>query len=209
MNMKLGHTSVLALLSVALFAVSFASCRQKMQATSYFNHFNSFQEGSYVEVENNNIVYQLQKRPKEFQALNALKGTGQIEEATVNPQIDSFGDDNLYCLRIKLKKGNEDLLRYNLSEENEYYQRVELLSAQFGTMTYGVTNNRDTVYTGFHHFERAYQMRPFIQVLFSLSNKEGGNPDQIVFDDFVFNQGEAIVFDQLINYNKQLPKLAI
>jgi len=114
----------------------------------------------------------------------------------------------MYCLRIGLEETNKDVMKYNLLDESEYYHRIELLNSAFSQLTWGLSGE-DTIYTGFHHFERAYKLRPFIQVMFSMSDQQDRNPDKIVFDDFIFNQGEAIVFENMNQYNNRLPKLGL
>ncbi len=139
-----------------LSIVALSGCQQKMTSTDYFNYFNSYQKESYVEAKKNGIIYKLQYRPMEYQALNALKGTGNINKKEVQHQIDSFGDNQMYCLRIGLEETNKDVMKYNLLDESEYYHRIELLNSAFSQLTWGLSGE-DTIYTGFHHFERAYK----------------------------------------------------
>ncbi|MBO6517285.1 MAG: hypothetical protein JJ975_12110 [Bacteroidia bacterium] len=186
-----------------------SSCqRQDMTATEYFNHFNSFQSESYIEKSENGVRYKLQYRPKDFQAINALKGSGLIDRETVDNQMDSFADAQLYCLRIEVDSSGEDILKHNLTDQADYFRRLELLNNAFPRMTWGMSG-RDTIYTGFHHFERTYKLRPFVQVLFSLNGNESQNPDEIVFEDYIFNNGTEIKFEELNQYHNRLPKLKL
>ena len=188
--------------------LTITGCSTKLSPTDYFNEFNSFQSASYIESNHNGVTYKLQYRPVEFQALNALKGTGNVNADAIQTQIDSFADRQLYCLRIQVDSADEDILRHNLSDEGEYYHRLELLNNKFGVMTWGLSG-QDTVHTGFHHFERTYKIRPFVQVLFSLNDKDGNMPDKLVFEDYIFNHGEPIVFQNIRAYNNRLPKLGL
>ena len=185
-----------------------ASCTPKLSATDYFNHFNTYQSESYLEVVKNGIRYKLQYRPKEFQAVNALKGSGDVNREEVNQQINNAGDPHLYCLRVEAEEGGEDIMQFNLSSKEDYFRRVELLNSEFNNMVVGV-KNQDTTYTRFHHFERTYQLRPFVQVVFSLNKSDDHHPGEIVFTDYIFNEGEEIVFHQVDQYQNKLPRLGL
>ncbi|MBI1308194.1 MAG: hypothetical protein GC181_16450 [Bacteroidetes bacterium] len=185
-----------------------SGCRKSLTPTEYFNFYNTFQPESFLECDSKDLVYKLQHRPSQFQALNFLKGSGDISKETVTKLSDSAGDDRLYCLRIELKNKEDDILRYKAEEDADYYNRIELLTAEFPFLIQGIVGE-DTLGVALHHFERAYKLRPFINITFSMAGSSDELPDKILFHDWVFQNGEIIEFDHVNTLKRNQPKLSI
>ena len=196
-------------ISLILFSLVFGlvSCNESMDYKNYFNHFSQFNENSFLEVESNGYVYQLQYRPKEYQSVNELKMDPSICSSKIKEEMNKFGNGLDFCLRIS-SSIHEDVLEKNLSDQSGYYDRIAKLNMDFPQVIAGI-DNKDTLLCQFHHFERAYKVQPFIQVLFSLNGNEEALPNKIVFNDVIFNDGNTIEFNEFKMYYDQLPKLKI
>ncbi|MFT6111453.1 MAG: hypothetical protein ACJAXV_000222 [Bacteroidia bacterium] len=198
-------TTKLIILGVCLG--SFTSCGNKLDFKSYFDFYNQFQEGSYMEVLDNGYIYQLQYRPKEYLSINELKTNPKINSSLIRKEMNEYAEGLNFCLRIASEK-HEDVLEKNTSAKSEYYERIGKLNADFPYNVAGV-NETDTMLCQFHHYERTYKVQPFVQVLFSLNGDMQTMPDKVIFDDIIFNGGKRIEFTEIIKYLNQLPKLNI
>ncbi|PCJ66673.1 MAG: hypothetical protein COA58_04230 [Bacteroidetes bacterium] len=180
-------------------------CSRGWDYKDYFNFYNQFEEPSYVEIESNGFIYQLQYRPKEFLAINELKTDPAINNKLIESELTKYDEGLNYCLRISSTE-NVDVLTQNLPNDGEYYTRIGKLNVDFPYLISGI-NDADTIRCQFHHFERAYKIQPFIQVLFSLNATDENRPNTIQFEDIIFNDGRLIEFKNLENYYTQLPEL--
>jgi hypothetical protein len=193
-------------LPLSLIVVLLCSCGTGLPKNEYFNYFNGFMEGSYIEVKQGEYIYQLQVRPAEYMALNENKTSNTLSSSEIEESISEYEEDLDFCLRISSTKHEDVLEKGNLSP-TDYYKRIELLTTSFPLMIAGTTQT-DTIYPSLHHFERAYKIRPFIQVLFTLS-KGSPMPEDILFEDFIFQDGVQIKFKDFQDYYKNLPKLKL
>lgn len=191
---------------VSLLFLLLSACEEKLAPVEYFNYFNSYAEGSYVEYSKNGFIYQLQHRSPDFMALNDLKGSSKVNEfSQVSELRKEYEEGQNFCLRIKSDE-HENVLRKDLSSEENYFQRIEMLTTHFPLMLTGV-GSTDSIPCQFHHFERTYTIRPFVQVLFTL--KEGEKIEKIIFKDDIFNNGEKIELEHINTYIQGLPKLKL
>lgn len=190
---------------ILLISSSIVGCGDRMEPIEYFNYFNNFNEGSFIEHSENGFIYQLQLRSPEFMAINELKGTDAQDFSDVSSISKDFEEGQNFCLRIKSEK-HEDVMRKNLTSEEGYYKRIEMLSTYFPLMVTGMSGT-DSIPCQFHHFERTYTVRPFVQVLFTL--KENQDLEKIIFTDAIFNSGNSIELDHIKTYIEELPKLKL
>jgi len=185
----------------------FISCGNALGYKEYFNYFNQFQEGSYIEVQDQGFIYQLQYRPKEYMSVNELKTNPEISSGLIKKEMDGYSEGLNFCLRIS-SEVHEDVLEKNTTDKSEYYERIGKLNADFPYTVAGISGE-DTILCQFHHYERTYRVRPFVQVLFSLNGTKDQMPDKLIFDDIIFNEGKRIEFTNIIKHQNQLPKLNI
>ena len=197
--------TVLSTLTFFAVCILHAGCTNGIPPIDYFNYFNSYSEGSYIQQSQNGFVYQLQHRSAEFMALNELKGDGTMDFSEVSSLRKKYAEGENFCLRIKSEQ-HEDVMRKNLQSEDGYFKRIEMLSTYFPLMVAGISGT-DTIPCQFHHFERTYTVQPFIQVLFSL--EDGHSVDKIIFTDAIFNNGETIALEHITTYIEELPILKL
>jgi hypothetical protein len=181
-------------------------CKETLSKKEYYQYFSKYEKSSYLEVENNGYVYQLQFRPPEFMALNDLKSGKDFSKNTIQQKIEEYTSGNSFCLRIQETEPS-DVLRSRV-DQNGYYQRIAALNSDFPYLIKGVSDQSDSLSCQFHLFERNYKVTPFVQVLFSLPN-ESGALEEVLFKDIIFNNGEEIRFSSFSNYKNSLPQLQL
>jgi hypothetical protein len=187
--------------------IALSSCDNGKNHTEYFNYYNSFEEGSFIQVENKGLIYKLQYRNPELLALIAMRGEKSIDKKKFQEIKEDYQEGSSFSIRI-FSKSNGLILDRTTVGSDEYYKRIEMLNTEFPNLVVGVNAN-DTSYCQFHHFERTYNVQPFVQVLFNIPNSNGKDFDQLLFQDLIFNDGEIVVFPDFKNYKNHLPKLKL
>lgn len=185
---------------IALFTVALSSCTKTLDKPEYYNYFNAFQEGSYIELVDNDFVYQLQHRPAKFRALVELRKEEHFDK--LDSVAEEYSQSSQYVIRIS-HKDDPDILGANI-QDAAFFKRIELLSSKFPMMVDFEFSN-DTLPPSFHHFERSYKLRPFVQVLFDQRSLE--NPNSIAFHDYIFQNGKTIRFEGINTLISSHPKL--
>lgn len=158
----------------------------------------------------NDIEFHLAFNPKEHMALKELGPNASAKE--IRKAISSYEELYYFTLRIKAPNNQEELLKYQLNTRNEYTQRVNYLSFDIQKDVWIVVDNTDTIPCGISHFERAYNVTNFSDILLGFDkvqlNKLNPNWKEItvIYNDKLFNKGI-----QKFNFDKSLleetPKL--
>lgn len=182
----------------------FSSCVKELDKEEYFNFFNGYMDDSYIEVQEGDYLYQLQARPSAFLALNEAKSDKKLSNNDIEKLAGEYDADLDFCLRISSVK-QENILGKDNKDKRDYFRKIELLSSSFPLMICGISAN-DTTRCSLHHFERTYNIRPFVQVLFTLK-KEDQLPNKILFKDQIFQNGKSILFPNFKDYYNNLPEL--
>ena len=183
-----------------------SGCGKTLEYKEYFSFYNQFEQGSFVEFMDSNCLYKLQYRPVEYMALSDLRSK---RELITTENIDSIqnelaGSGYNFCIRIFSKDDSPILDEADVS----YYQNISQLTSDFPLLVYGLTATGDTAYCRFSHFERSYNLQPFVQILFNLHSDNATEINSVNFTDEIFNQGSLIEFE-INRYIKNLPKLKI
>lgn len=122
---------------------------------------------------------------KEFKANN-------IEESTFKQRSKDLEGFEYFKLRIQRNNSKEEVLLYNISNQQEYTDRIDYLSYGFEENVILVRNNfQDTLFPALFHFERTYGIVPYIDFVFSFK-KDTACKDQrmqLVINDNVFGKG--------------------
>lgn len=204
MNLIRQHTALKTLFFILLSGM-LSACNSGWDKAKYYNYYSQFKPGSYIKIEREGLQYLLQYRPPGFMALNELKGSGDITQSAFKETLKNYTGGYHFCLRL-MTLDTGQVLEHNIRYQGEYYNRIAILNGEFSSLIKGVVEEDDTLYTEFHHYERAYDLRPFEQVLFTISKKEGRLPREIVFDDRIFT-GSRVVFQDFKNHLFNQPQL--
>lgn len=162
---------------------------------------------AWIENENNGLKttqlagdyrISLQYKPLEYVVM-LNERNDNIDKATMDKGIEEIKDMQYYTLRINTKDEKTEMLRTNLTETNEYYQRIEYFSFHLKNDLY-LVDGTDSLPCGLFHFERSYGVSPGNNFLlaFPLSKKEieqrknGKNYSEektLVYNDRFLNTG--------------------
>lgn len=112
-------------------------------------------------------------------------------------------------LRIAAKNINEELLKYNISPDNDYEKRIKYCSFEI-QKDLQLVEGKDTIACSMVHYEREYGVTPYVTILlaFPINKKTMDEDKTLLFDDKLFYNGLI----QFVFSNKNIkntPKLKI
>lgn len=103
-----------------------------------------------------------------------------------------YAKNSSFLLELKVKKFNDEMLKYKITGSDDYYQRIEYFSFQ-AQKDLRLICGQDTLLCANHHYERTYGMAPTIRLSlrFPISEEKLAAQDKITveFFDRVFGQG--------------------
>jgi hypothetical protein len=133
--------------------------------------------------------YHLSYMPKECLAYMELKNDN-LTKSKFDETLAHYEGMTYFNLRIELKGGQGELLKYNLSSPQQYNERINYMAFEMQKDIFLVQGN-DTLMPGMFHFERIYEVAPFATVMLAFDNKKF-NPESeftVVYNDRLFNKG--------------------
>jgi hypothetical protein len=135
------------------------------------------------------MMYKVIFLPSESMAYTELK-TERHDFETFKQIAESYDGMSYFDFRLELINGNGELLKYNLNSAGEYEQRIKYISFHMEKDLYLVQGN-DTIYPGLYHFERAYEVVPFLTVMLAFDNKKFDREKEFtfVYNDKLFEKG--------------------
>lgn len=135
------------------------------------------------------MAYHLSYMPKECMAYMELKNKTYSEDE-LQKILSYYNEMTYFNFRIEFKKGQGELLKYNLKSPQQYTERINYVSFEMQKDFY-LVQGKDTLLPGLYHFERTFDVAPFTTVMLAFDNKKFNPSDEftIVYNDKLFNKG--------------------
>jgi hypothetical protein len=135
------------------------------------------------------MMYKVIFLPPESMAYMELK-TGQYDLETFRKTSESYKGMSYFNFRLELNNGNGELLKYNVNSPAHYEERIKYVSFYMEKDLYLVQGG-DTIYPGLYHFERTYEVVPFLTVMLAFDNKKFDREKEftLVYNDKLFEKG--------------------
>jgi hypothetical protein len=163
--------------------VLFACSKKQVSAGDYVKYVEEESNGLKVSKNMGDIKYLLQYKPIDYVLL---------KENPTEPKIKKEDVEGMqyFTLSYALTNQEKDVLRYNLSGQADYYERVNYMSYGLQQDIY-LVDGKDTLPCILFNFVRAYGLSPKADVMLGFEkNKSGKTEDKlIVLVDKVFNGG--------------------
>lgn len=142
------------------------------------------------------LNYHLSYLPSESMAFLELR-TEEYDYEKFKKTTDNFKEMTYFNFKIELTGGSGELLKYQLNSAVQYESRVKYISFQM-EKDLCLIQGQDTLYPGLYHFERAFEVVPYLTVMFAFDNKKFDKEKEftIVYNDKLFEKG-------LIKFNYQ------
>lgn len=178
-----------------LSADEFVSWVKEEQALNAEHHFED-------------MSFRITYRPAEWMALNNLDEGATAND--INMEAKHYEDLMCFTLRIELNNDSGELLKYKLSEQEEYTRRVNYYAFEI-QRDIQLFTGKDTLRCGIVHFERTFGIANYSDIMIGFSRKEleetnpGWGRVCVALNDRIFGHGKMIfTFDkkQLTNTPK-------
>jgi hypothetical protein len=184
-----GGESSVSFFKAALF--SGTSSPERLQPIEYVSWIENPENGMKEEKEIGDLSFTLQYKPIEFIALKAL-GPSAANEKTVKEAGKEYQGMQYYTLTINNNAGINDLLKYEVSDMQEYQQRVSYFSFDMQRDLL-LVEGEDSLRCRLFHYERVYGLAPYATFLlgFDLPAKksEKVRDKVLVYRERVFETG--------------------
>jgi hypothetical protein len=175
------NTKIFAFFFICLFAMS--CTKKKLNKKDYLQYIENEDNGLRASRIMGDVKYTLQYKPIDYVLLKENNSNAQ------QTAVDLKGMQ-YYTLSYSLVKNDKDILRYDLSEENEYYQRVNYFSYGLQNDLY-LVDGSDTLLCKLFNYVRSYGLSPRVDVVigFNTTPKKAIEEKQLVLEDKMFNGG--------------------
>ncbi len=180
--------------------------RTVLSVKDYIMWMQDLKNGFRKEKNMGDLNFILQYKPYEY-IICMEEREEKIYDTLLKSRINDLSGIQYYDLKILLNEKEGELLKYNLSSNDEYEKRIKYFAYEMQNDIELVEGN-DTLPCILYHFERTYDVAPYCTVLVGFNKKEGDSEKQrtFLFHDKTFNKG-LLKFTFKENRLKNLPKL--
>jgi hypothetical protein len=175
-----------------------------LPANEYVSYVQSSEGGLLATVQQGDLVYTAQYEPQDYFLLRRF-GDALQDDALYDSLCTASADLQYYTLRISATNGAE-LLKANIQSDEEYYNRIKYYSFDIQKDICLVQGN-DTLPCIMTHFERSYELSPFLTISLAFEQSDDLRQDKNLFiHDRVFLQSALALEFSSANL-KKIPAL--
>jgi hypothetical protein len=182
----------------------------KLPQAEYLEWIRNHENGLFREEEIDDLTFSVFYKPVEYVVLHELMSS--------EISIDSFQNyyaryEGLQYFTLSIRsRHDEDILRHNLSNERQYYERIDYCSFRMQT-DLQLVDGKDTLACRIFHYERTYQVAPYTNFVLAFEDKSSpsGSSEKdktLIFHDQAFGKGIVKLKLKAKDLNK-VPKLLI
>src|ERR1700747_684946 len=112
--------TVIAIISVLI--IGWKRDVKSLTPVEYVKWIQNPENGLKVEKKMQGLTFSIQYKPATFIVANNERDP-HLKNSILNSQINKYSELEYYAVRISNNQSSQDLLMYNISDKNEYYQR--------------------------------------------------------------------------------------
>lgn len=175
--------------------------RAEVSVTNYKAYISAQQADLKVSREIGDFIYTVTYVPIELMALREA-GTETLTEKELGKLMQELGDLQYFTFSISNRKRQGELLKYALPSEGDYQERINYFSFKMQDDIV-LIDGADTLACELFHFERTYDVAPYLSFTMAFRQPSGRASKTISFNDMIFKNGmihltfEKEVFDNL------------
>jgi hypothetical protein len=174
--------------SGGFFSQLFSSSNEKeLSAAAYINYVEDPGNGLLKEKEIDDIKFSLQYEPYEYLCIKEL-GHDSVKKEELQAAIKEREDMDYFVLKIQAKNNNQELLKYKLSDEKQYQERVDYFSFRMQD-DIKLIEGKDSLFCRMFHFERIFGVAPYAKFVLGFEKSKRDEDKLFVFEDRVFKSG--------------------
>lgn len=129
--------------------------------------------------------------PVKYKAAKELQ-VNHTDSVSYKLKLKEAGDMEYFTFRIKCLTDNTELLKFGITNEGEYYQRLEYFSFKMQD-DFKMVEGSDTLSCSLFHYERVYGLSPHATFLIGFPKRKGLKDISLIYNDKVFNKGNIIL----------------
>jgi hypothetical protein len=133
------------------------SCEQKLSKQAYIKWVTSYENGFHQKKEQGGYTFDVQYKPAIYRALFETETLMDKKQLAHFLKEDSLDKMQYYDLRIGVKGGETDILKWDTPDEQVYYQKLYYFSYEFAKDIY-IEHNGKKLECQLFHFERSYDL---------------------------------------------------
>ena len=154
------------------------------------------------------VTFSAKYKPVDYIIANEIK-ENVISKTVYKKMQEELSGMQYFDLRIEIEKMNGELLKYGLSTEAEYEERVNYLAFTIKD-DIKLIDGSDTLNCVLHHFERVYDIVPYATILLGFKNYGNDlmHEKTLMYHDKLFGKG-IIKFTFLPADLQSIPHLEI
>ncbi len=177
-----------------------------LPVADYLEWVRNPENGLRKEKEIDELGFQLQYKPYEY-IICLEERVNEIPDTLLQKKLAELEGVQYYDLKISLKEGEGEILKFNISSADQYNKRVKYFAFEMQNDIQLVEGN-DTLPCLLYHFERTYDVAPSCTILlgFNYDKTKAGKQKTLLVYDRTFNKG-LLKFTFKENKFLNLPKL--
>lgn len=133
------------------------------------------------------LTFYAQYKPYEY-IVCMEQQTEQIYDSLLKRKMNELNGMQYYDFKIMLKDGEGELLKYQLSTQEEYNKRVNYFAFAMQN-DIQLVEEKDTLPCSLFHFERAYDVIPSCTFLLGFEKKLSNKSKTLIVYDKIFKKG--------------------
>jgi len=185
---------------ILLFTVLLTGCKQGLTPQQFVDYVNNPQNGFITEKKYKNHVFTLQYIPSEYITLQFVFSGLEQDFDKLKVQSDS-------ALHFKLTICNNDSLPQDLNSK-EYQDKITFLNSRFVENCFLLTTENDTIHPVIHHFEKGFNIKPCVNVVFAFDNYQKVIPHKLLINAPLYTSS-PLEFDIKKIYKLSIPNIKI
>ncbi|MEY4573766.1 MAG: hypothetical protein RLZ10_3072 [Bacteroidota bacterium] len=113
-----------------------------------------------------------------------------LADTTLKRKVAEIEEMEYYDLKIELTNGKNEILKYELESPQQYTNRVNYYAFGMQRDIKLVVDGKDSISCDLYHFERAYDVVPFVKIVIGFKKVDTYKEKTLVFNDNVFGAGD-------------------
>ncbi len=146
-------------------------------------------------------------QPLDYLAIKELNKEELMNSKNFSEKVKEYGEMTYCSFRMENSKANSELLKTDLSSDQQYYGRLEYMSFKMQE-DFKLIQGKDTLPCSMYHFERIYNLAPYATFVLGFPKTNSKEDIKLWFHDKVFNNGIVILNFKTESVHN-LPKLEI
>mgnify|MGYP000356640914 CR=1 FL=1 len=146
-------------------------------------------------------------QPHDYLAIKELNKGESVNSKEFEEKIKEYGEMTYCSFRLENSKTNGELLKTDLSSDQQYYGRLEYMSFKMQE-DFKLIQGNDTLPCSMYHFERIYSLAPYATFVLGFPKTDSKEDIKLWFHDKLFNNGIVILNFKTESIHN-LPKLEI